>query len=120
MKLGPLQKKWVEALKAHPERQGKGKLGYIQNGKKKMCCLGQAGLIIGSCKWINGKLTETESGSEAILSNSYDLLGLHAEEGRLLDGTQSLVSLNDYIYHTWTEIAYLIEAVPELFFTQSI
>lgn len=43
MKLGPIQRKWVEDLRTYPERQIGGELGRIENdGTIKCCCLGQA------------------------------------------------------------------------------
>jgi hypothetical protein len=117
MKLGPLQKKWVKTLKAHPERQLNGRLGKIVKGQEMMCCLGQAGVIAGTCKWKGALLLD---GPEYYtLDNSYENMGLIDETGSIKGGP-SLADLNDDDDHTWPEIAYLIEAAPELFFTKSV
>jgi hypothetical protein len=125
MKLGKLQKKWVNTLKKHPERQTTERLGIIVDGKKKMCCLGQAGLIIRSCFW-NKKsvLLERGSNSTGVLENNFMKIGLRSHVGGITyypNGDPiSLAELNDDGDHTWVDIAYLIEAAPELFFTKSV
>lgn len=119
MKLGKLQRKWVKSLKSHPERQMKAQLGSGNKKKYKACCLGEAGLILGTCEFKYGRLRERKSGSSGVLENSYDQMGLKSPNGKI-DSMTGLADLNDDGYHTWVDIAYLIEAAPELFFTKSI
>lgn len=119
MKLGKLQRKWVNYLKKHPEQQTGGSLGYKNSGEVKMCCLGAAGLIIGSCEFEKGLLVEIESDNSYYLAKSYSEIGLISDIGDVKN-EDSLANLNDDGVHTWTDIAYLIEAAPELFFTKSV
>lgn len=120
MKLGPLQKKWVKSLKEHPERQQKNALGKGNEEKYTACCLGQAGLIMDTCYFRGGILVERGSLSGAVLTESYKKMGLRSCVGFIDDTNKSLAGLNDDNYHTWVDIAYLIEAAPELFFTKSV
>jgi hypothetical protein len=120
MKLGKLQKKWVASLKAHPERQMSWQLGAGTKRKYKACCLGEAGLIMDSCKFKNGILVEKKTQSSGVLKNSYKKMGLYTDHGGIGDGDMSLAKLNDDGETTWPEIAYMIEAAPELFFTKSV
>lgn len=121
MELGKLQKKWVTSLKQHPERQIKGVLGKRKrSGFYQACCLGEAGLIMGTCQFNeNGKLKEVSSNCDVNLEDSYSGIGLKNGDGKV-DFNISLAMLNDDKDHTWPEIAYLIEAAPELFFTKSV
>lgn len=68
-RLGPLQTKWIQSLRDHPERQLKGSLGNrYADGSYKACCLGEAGLIAGVCFWReDGRLT-TIDGAPALTS----------------------------------------------------
>lgn len=127
--MGPLQKKWVKRLKAHPERQGRGILGDKKpDGSYKACCLGEAGLMLGSCSFrLADALMEQGkekgwSGSLTGLPNSHGKLGLRSSDGYITSSSgelhSSLAAYNDDPDYTWTDIAYMIEAVPELFFTE--
>jgi hypothetical protein len=120
MKLGKLQKKWVRSLKAHPERQMSRQLGAGTKRKYTACCLGEAGLIMGTCVFKNGVLVEKKTHSPGVLKNSYKKMGLYTDHGGTEDGDISLAKLNDDGITTWPEIAYMIEAAPELFFTKSV
>jgi len=74
-KLGPLQRKWVNRLKRHPERQMKHQLGEQDRSDSHVygaCCLGEAGLVIGSCYFNHQReLRERKSDSLSQLSKSY-------------------------------------------------
>lgn len=122
LELGPLQRRWVNRLKKHPERQLKGTLGKrFHNGDYKACCLGEAGLMMGTCVFgLDGTLHEKgHIHRTGALTRSYDRLGLRSSIGTV-DDMASLATLNDDPDYTWTDIAYLIEAAPELFFTKSV
>lgn len=120
-KLGPLQRKWVAYLKKHPEQQMTGRLGKVVSGEKKMCCLGAGGLLVGCCEWNRGRLNELLSGSTLSLSYGYEKLGLLSNFGEIVSEAYiDLSVLNDDGEHTWVDIAYLIEAAPELFFNKSV
>lgn len=123
MKLGPVQKRWVAYLKNNPERQHRGELGRIRDGKK-MCCLGALGVIGKSCKWHDNILVENDSYVSNLLTTSFRQYGLSSEGGGAIYGTgnyaPSLAAINDDGENTWVDIAYIIEAVPEMFFTKSV
>jgi len=125
MKLGPIQKKWIKTLKQHPERQTTGQLGIIEYGEKKMCCLGQGGLIVGVCKW-KGRELVLSNGKEdnGFLLYGYKRLGLRDEEGaakstEMEGGMPPLGTLNDEGFD-WPHIAAILETFPEEYFTKSV
>ena len=128
--LGPLQKMWVESLKAHPERQTKGILGKGSARYYKACCLGELHLCYHRIKKIKLPFGSSEfidnEGSMGALLNSYDKYGLwdglgklkepYIREGRIID---SLAAMNDYGV-SWHEIADYIQSNPENVFTYSV
>lgn len=121
-KMGPLQKRWIKRLKAHPERQIIGQLGKGNKKEYKACCLGEAGLMLGTCEFDDeGILRDNDTGEKEVLL-SYKDIGLRSSNGQCLSGDDEpmvlLTHLNDDGDHTWTDIAYIIEAAPELFFTE--
>lgn len=145
MNLGPNQKEWIAALRAHPERQCKSELGNLlptKNGsiRYKACCLGEALLVL------NGRDIDRVSKRNMIVdidknnNNYYDISCMifsHNEMG-LRDGAgtlnlekitekyqwisenfiSSLVDLNDD-HMTWNEIADFMEECPEAVFVES-
>lgn len=122
--LGPVQKQWVAALRAHPERQGVGSLGfkYSEDNNSSIpyraCCLGEGGLIAGVCKWTESGALQTIDGSnESLLrNNTYEALGLYHSDGGACDGHHpSLAALNDN-GTTWIEIADILETYPTRYF----
>lgn len=142
-KLGPLQKRWVKLLKTQGHLKGTGELGYKRPGPKsipELCCLGLAGLLVlGNCKWDGAYLIETSSDNVAFLKCSYGELGLFSGEGKInypkefplnpiAGEVENLTELNDGIINggdelifqptPWVDIAYMIEAYPELFFNE--
>lgn len=121
-KIGPLQSKWLKRLKKYPERQTTKVLGIeMGDGSYRACCLGEAGLVVGSCRFNDQCLTEFNSNDRFSLDLSFERIGLYSDVGEVTDGgNENLASLNDDGHHTWPEIAYLIEAAPELFFTKSV
>ena len=114
-KFGPLQKKWLKALKSGEYKKATGGLTDINGG---YCCLGVANEV---CKLGQGK----EAGS---LYSTYQKLGLKASWGEFDEtytfprGTKtydSLAEMNDCgISHK--KIADFIEKNPELVFTESV
>jgi len=129
MNLGPIQTRWVESLEAHPERQGKGRLGIrdLATGEYRACCLGEGGLIAGVCKW-DGEYIKTISNSPFYLSEeAYAALGLRNQLGAFISGphevgsvtVNSLADANDE-GATWSEIAAFIRANPEEIFKESV
>lgn len=121
MKLGKLQKKWIKTLKEHPERQTTGRLGIIDGGEHKMCCLGQGGVIAGVCRW-EGERLVTPTGVGYKLSDVYESIGLRNAYGEALstaDGMPDLADMNDGGM-SWPEIAVIMETFPEEYFTKSV
>lgn len=126
-KLGPIQKKWVESLRAHPERQTDGVLGRKnEDGTYGVCCLGEGGLIAGACKWVGNVLYSSCMNSNETLTNTYKILGLRSEAGWLRkevdrddESFNSLAEMNDGGW-TWPEIADYIEANPDNVFERFV
>lgn len=130
MKLGPIQTQWIANLKAHPERQLSDYLGQGDIKDYKACCLGE--LLI--CKhkaqrkkvpFVDGFLwsASNSANANAIIEN-YQSLGLYTNSGHIREDVRAeypktcLALLNDE-YLTWPEIAELVEANPDHFFTKS-
>lgn len=120
---GPIQKKWLQSLEQHPERQMKKKLGIkFSDGTCQACCLGELGLIAGVCEWDErGVLTTTGAHHrENTLSEVYDRVGLRDAVGSGSDlRTYSLANLNDRRM-TWPEIAAEVRANPERYLVKSV
>ena len=129
MKLGPVQKEWVEYLRNNPSKQMKSCLGHVNpsNGEIiRACCLG-AGLIIArknqpdkgyDSNGVIRDLDENEIINTAAIENP-DLLGLHDGFGFIPKDAVSLAMLNDE-GKTWPEIADFIEKHPEEVFSKSV
>lgn len=115
MKLGPIQEKWLQSLEQNPERQHKGSLGVKTEDGYKTCCLGELGIIAGKCRWIDNKLAD---GTNLFTLTSAEEIGLYDEVGVTKDGQDSLASMNDKSY-TWPDIAQIVRANPENFFSKS-
>lgn len=134
-KLGPIQKKWIASLKAHPERQTTDFLGYKPNPEisndYKACCLGEGGLIAKVCKFNtdNDLVTihpKKLKRSDTSLPYVYKKLGLRGANGEAKDSKNieyspmpPLSTLNDAGL-TWPEIGVILEVFPEQYFTHSV
>lgn len=131
--LGPLQRKWVMTLRSHPERQMKGSLGRKQpGGSYRCCCLGQGGLIAGICEFDGISIFEINSDAAFSLEKNYVDIGLHGAIGEikypdnaneLFEEPPSMADFNDSHnneWGDWTDLSYMMEAVPELFFSKSV
>jgi hypothetical protein len=132
MKLGPIQKAWLKSLREHPERQCSGKLGQKFNKNYLACCLGEA--LITYCKMKKRRIPFTGEGilidgsndRTSYLSSSFEKLGLISSSGM----SHSPFYINNEEYYglasandngvTWPQIADIIEANPENFFTKSV
>ena len=122
--LGPLQREWVEYLKAHPEEQLRGYLGKrFSDGIniiESCCCLGRAGLIADVCEWRENTLVNKSQNSNITTLVDYAAIGLRKESGTAkTTGFDPLAYLNDYKL-TWPEIAHLLETHPEQYFTHRV
>lgn len=119
---GPLQTAWLKSLREHPERQMRDLLGQrCSDGSYKACCLGEAGLIANVCMFNERGELRTKNGliSDCYLDDVYTSIGLRSRDGqRKDDGNKELSHLNDTGY-TWPQIADIIEAEPEQYFTES-
>lgn len=140
MKLGKLQKAWVDSLKNHPEKQMRGLLGVKKGNSYMACCLGELHCVAHRLKKkklpFDGNVIRDE-GNCSILSKSYEKYGLRNHSGRLkcyayyhdgnfslrpFDQSKAYVSLadmNDYGI-TWPEIATFVETYPNIVFTKSV
>lgn len=124
MKLGPVQRKWVETLKEKPHRQTNNVLGERKaNGHVNACCLGQALLCLYEHKNMQLPVGKLFSGDEeGSLREHYQDLGLIDEEGSIIgfdENYDSLAEMNDDGC-TWSEIAEFIENNPEKVFNESL
>jgi hypothetical protein len=148
-KLGPLQKLWLKNLKGHPERQTSDVLGSREvnsNSSKYMaCCLGElhvchARLHKKKLPFIDDQIMDDTSDSN--LARSFEKYGLRGNSGACkvpvevefvpiyardvfddkkpkLKRFASLAIMNDNGV-PWKQIAKIIQADPENFFTKSV
>lgn len=119
---GPIQKKWLQNLEKHPERQATGMLGARIAGSYQACCLGELGLIAGLLIFDEeGSLRENSlAGNGTVLTRYYSHLGLRSAGGECLDDRfQSLASMNDS-GKTWPEIAKHVRKYGKYYFTKSV
>lgn len=130
--LGPLQRVWVEYLKAHPEEKLEEQLGYRPSypdgtyGPEKCCCLGRGGIIAGVCRWVDETLYTADSCSllsdKTLSHGTYEVLGLRSPSGSPAnsDKFDALSTLNDNPGTTWSMIARILETYPEQYFTHRV
>lgn len=140
MKLGKLQKAWIENLRKYPERQTINILGEKVGNSYKACCLGE--LLITSCRLKSkrfpfndkGELVDgTNAFSDSILHKSYSSFGLKDRQGSFNPGAFfGGVKIKGYVKHfaslanmndngvTWLEIADFVESNPSLVFDKSV
>ena len=131
-KLGPLQKMWVESLKAHPDRQTTDILGEGHPRDYKACCLGELHLCYHRMKHkkypFNAFGSLTDRDHIGMLYTSHAKYGLRDEKGGLrkpytIDGSSvpffSLASMNDNGV-SWPDIAKYIESNAENVFVHSV
>jgi hypothetical protein len=127
MELGPIQKKWLKALKKYPERQRKFALGVkSKRGAFSLCCLGQLGLIAGHMDWKDGDLVCNVNKDQKGGYENYEDIGLKSSLGDFNDKViikhmryASLSLMNDGGMK-WPEIAKFVEENPEMVFTKSV
>lgn len=114
--LGPLQQKWIIALKSEEYKQGGGLLYRASNDS--YCCLGVA-----------NKSCDLKETNPYALMCTWDKLGLRDASGSFKysvnfnDGNkfETLIGMNDAVFKkSFKEIADFIERNPELIFTKSI
>lgn len=126
--LGPIQTMWLENLEKYPERQARGALGTGRPDNYTACCLGEGLLCVARHEGIplenffdkSGEIREIDekgNTSYASLHLNFSKLGLITNWGHSNRHTHSLASLNDH-GKTWPEIAAIIRANPEMYFTE--
>jgi hypothetical protein len=105
--LGPIQEKWLQSLEQNPDRQMKHYLGLRGlDGNYKACC-----------RWTDDYMKDGPSAS--CLFESYAKLGLRSKTGAGISVSfEDLAVLND-TGKTWPEIAAIVRANPEEYFTKS-
>lgn len=129
--LGPIQTKWLESLEQNPHRQITSVLGQRdrESANYGACCLGELGLIAGTCKWNeDDDLVEDYDGDEFhyptyTLDGRWKELGLYGPAGETancvkVEGFTSLAAMNDGDV-LWPDIARIVRANPEKFFSKS-
>lgn len=134
--IGPLQEQWLQSLEQHPERQMSYKLGEKKpDGSYKACCLGEAGIISGTCYWNeHGQLAIKDEyliipiwkGGKAIHTldgEAYKIMGFNSEAAKASDASadnhMTLAEMNDD-GKTWPEIAAMIRKDPSRWFNKSV
>jgi hypothetical protein len=129
MKLGKLQKFWIEQLKKHPEKQTKKMLGEGTSDNYKACCLGELHLCAFRLEkkklpFIDNQIYDGQKYG-GTLASSYKKYGLLSPQGTFKKDydyhkdSESLAHLNDKGV-SWTEIADIIERNPENVFNKSV
>ena len=121
--LGPNQRKWLLFLKNNPEKQYKKQLGLkYNNGNYYACCLGQAGLMFGYCKWTPNSTSLQSIGGKFGLPDSGDnekYLGLRDTDGSPIDDSfKSLSAINDT--DTWMNVYNTLINKHKLYFTKRV
>ena len=114
MELGPMQQKFVDALRS--EKYIQGRLQLYSEYSDSYCCLGVANVVC-----------ELKENSEIFLDNTYEKLGLRNRYGSFdkpyfIHTTPyvSLLEMNDNGKMSFKDIANFIEENPELVFTRSV
>jgi len=116
---GPIQEQWLQTLEQHPERQLRHKLGHRTDEGDKMCCLGQLGLLAGICEW-HMKTLKTIPLHLVNILYDFKSVGLYSGSGRSKDfAFPALSKLNDS-GKTWPEIAAIVRANPDHYFTHAV
>lgn len=114
MQLGPMQQKFVDALRS--EKYIQGRLQLYNEDLDSYCCLGVANVVCG-----------LKEENEIFLDNTYEKLGLRSRYGSFhkdifirTDKYISLLQMNDEGKLTFKEIADFIEQNPEVVFSGSV
>lgn len=131
-KFGPFQKEWLQSLEQHPERQMAHRLGIMKpDGTYEACCLGEAGLITGTCFWSKeGELVVKDEyipfrlkggmAKHLLDGEAFKAMGLLSANGKsAIQNKMSLSELNDN-GKTWPELAAIIRKNPENWFNKSV
>jgi hypothetical protein len=114
--IGPNQRKWLDALRSGNYKQGKEEL--CCNGM--YCCLGVASELFEEHKQVVGdNIIFGDKISCAPPSVVFALL-LYSDTGspKLTTAFKSLVSLNDSMGKSFTEIADIVESDPSIYFRE--
>lgn len=112
--LGPLQKKWVEALKSGDFKQGKAVL--LRDDR--YCCLGVACEVVGEKNIVNKTLLPLTVEEKFRFRNEMGVLK-HSKESRKGFAYFNLAIAND-AGETFQAIAEFVEKFPEVVFTGEV
>jgi hypothetical protein len=131
MKLGPIQKQWIAALRDNPDQQINRQLGKLVDGQEYFCCLGKGLTIVNPPNWVEyndvaGNSYLVSGDNRSFLDEEiYPKLGLHDVYGSFKEpiefyfgAIRSLYEMNDNAF-TWAEIADYMEQHPENVFAES-
>lgn len=126
MELGPIQKKWVEALRSGKYKQAN---GYLRDNEDCFCCLGVACDVLGLEPVLDGNLYLYNNDDQALDEKIFVKLGLFGSTGDpngKLEWNEEedeffapLSELND-CGSSFNEIADLLETHPEVYFKESL
>lgn len=116
-KLGPLQQKWLDALKSGRYRHCKGQLGRVALGEQKNCCLGVLCEVL--------KIELFQMGYDIIYANmvayapdvATKSVGLRDSSGRIYGKMDSLSTINDQS-DSYAPVIEILETRPGDVFTK--
>jgi hypothetical protein len=117
---GPVQRKWLRFLKAHPEIQERRTLGIKKDDNTyTACCLGQFGLMTGICKWEGDRLHSLQGSIN--FPDYSDMLNYGFYTGKGKNNSSSLSSLafiNDTA--TWLDVYNACINDPKGYFSKKV
>lgn len=129
-KLGPLQRKWLKALRSGKYKQAESALHTFDGKVHRFCCLGVACDVLGMTArdpmveregWNPIELypTEFRYGKESTVlpETARRRLAMYHATGEKRNGSDALTELNDS-GKTFKQIANIIEASPDEFFRE--
>lgn len=125
MELGPNQKAWVDALRSGNYQQGTEVLHSITNEVSYFCCLGvlcemnKEHLDVMVVNRMSRVITEYDHRQSFLPSKLVGAYGFHDDLGlNIVDDEKTLAALNDACDYSFSDIADIIEANPEHYFSK--
>ncbi len=122
-KLGPLQTKWLEALKSGKYQHGRGLLCKINSkGKMEYCCLGVLCEIMGVEKTMDDHFIQYELHNASLPPGIAKQVGLRSEHGDIANPSihGDLTKVNDNSRYGFQPVIDIMEKEPQRIFTESL